>query len=190
MLTNVAAGKSSNRRQSSLPGVQVSNSGQNGSSGSQVSSFFTVLASKRLAKQAAHKVYSRRSPSASSHFELELARRQPSYRMEPRRRLDIEHIKSTVEVIINRRMKGFHYSADVAGIVTKIITEEIKDAVKEMNFDRYKLVCMVSLGQRQGQGVRISSRCVWDPSTDNHCTYSWSNGKVFCTATVFGMYHE
>ena len=157
-----------------------------------VSSLFGLLASKRLAKQAAHKMYSRRSPSTRSRANLELALlgRQPTFQMEPSKFFDTDAVRAAMEYVINRRMRGFQYSPDIAGVMTKILTDEIKDAVKELNFDRYKIVSLVSVGQRQGQGVRICSRCTWDVSTDTHCTYAWHGDNVFCTATVFGLYFE
>ena len=152
-------------------------------------SLFGLLASKRLAKHAAHKMYSRR-PSAPSRYATELALQQPTYRMEPLRIFDRDAVYSAMRNIVTRRMRGFQYSPDIAGVMTKILTDDIKDAVKELNFDRYKIVCVASIGQRQGQGLKICSRCTWDISTDNHCTYTWNNDNVFCTATVFGLYFE
>ena len=44
-----------------------------------------------------------------------------------------------------------------------------------MNFDRYKLVVDVSIGEFKGQGIRVGSRCIWDTTTDNFATVSYKN---------------
>ena len=40
---------------------------------------------------------------------------------------------------------------------------------------RYKLVTFVALGENRLQGVRVTSRCLWDADTDNYATCSWKN---------------
>ena len=53
---------------------------------------------------------------------------------------------------------------------------------------RYKLVTFVALGENRLQGVRVSSRCLWDAGTDDYATCSFKNDSVFCTAIVFSVY--
>ena len=152
---------------------------------------FGLLASKRLAKQFASRVYARRTAPSSSTSRYDTASyAEPTYRMEPRIRFDVKQVRDCIEDIVSARMKGFQYSPSLAGKMTKLLTEDIKERVKEFNFERYKIVCVVSVGQTKGQGLRVTSRCTWDISTDNHCTYTWTNSQVFCTATVFGLYHD
>jgi hypothetical protein len=57
-------------------------------------------------------------------------------------------------------------------------------------FPRYKLLCVVSVGQKLQQDLRLTSRCVWDPSCDRHVTVTWESNDSFCTVTLYGVYHE
>ena len=74
--------------------------------------------------------------------------------------------------------------------MSRVLSDEIKKGVKAMNFDRYKIVCSVIIGEKKGQGVHVTSRCAWDERSDSFATYSFQNDKIFCTATVFGVYNE
>lgn len=66
----------------------------------------------------------------------------------------------------------------------------IKNQMKDMNFPRYKFICHVIIGQCGGQGMQISSRCVWAPTTDNYEYITYTNGSLFAVATIYGIYYE
>jgi hypothetical protein len=40
---------------------------------------------------------------------------------------------------------------------------------------RYKLAFKVIYGEIKGQGVRVSSKCLWDSNFDNYASYSFAN---------------
>jgi len=39
--------------------------------------------------------------------------------------------------------------------------------------ERYKLAVQVIVGENKGQGVRVTSKCLWDPTIDNSATYTY-----------------
>jgi Tctex-1 family. len=63
--------------------------------------------------------------------------------------------------------------------------------IDEVRLDRYKLAIQVVMGEIKGQGLRITSKCLWDPNFDNWASYTFSNvindlkllnytGKILC----------
>jgi hypothetical protein len=44
-----------------------------------------------------------------------------------------------------------------------------------MKYPRYKFVVQVSITSTTGQGVRVASRCLWDPKKDNFATAVFKN---------------
>ena len=40
---------------------------------------------------------------------------------------------------------------------------------------RFKIVVQTTIGQMRDQGIRIASRCLWDPTTDNYASCSYTN---------------
>ena len=55
---------------------------------------------------------------------------------------------------------------------------------------RYKIVCLVTIGQRKYQKVMVASRCLWNGSHDTCTSASYANLSLFATAMVFGVYFE
>eukprot|EP00002_Diphylleia_rotans_P001737 TRINITY_DN1097_c0_g1_i2.p1 TRINITY_DN1097_c0_g1~~TRINITY_DN1097_c0_g1_i2.p1 ORF type:complete len:131 (-),score=33.73 TRINITY_DN1097_c0_g1_i2:276-668(-) len=74
--------------------------------------------------------------------------------------------------------------------MSKDLSNEIQAKVKEMGFQRYKIITYVFIGENRGQGIRFGSRCLWDTDTDNCASEFYQNQAIFCSATVFGLYYE
>jgi hypothetical protein len=55
---------------------------------------------------------------------------------------------------------------------------------------RFKVVVQTTVGQMRDQGIRIASRCLWDPTTDNYASCSYSNETLFCSALIFALYTD
>jgi hypothetical protein len=49
---------------------------------------------------------------------------------------------------------------------------------------RYKIVVQTTVGQMKDQGIRIASRCLWDPTTDNCVSCSFGNVSLFFSIFV------
>ena len=57
-------------------------------------------------------------------------------------------------------------------------------------FNRYKLVAVVNIGEVKRQSVRVASRCLWQTAYDNFGEGAFENSTLWCTVAVFGMYQE
>lgn len=55
---------------------------------------------------------------------------------------------------------------------------------------RYKLIIQVTVGQKQGQAMRIVSRCLWDTTTDSFASEYYENESMYCVCQVYGLYYE
>ena len=70
------------------------------------------------------------------------------------------------------------------------LADTVKERVKNLGYDRYKLVVQVTVGEKTGQALRLASRCLWDTATDNFASDFYENSSVFCVGMVFGLYYE
>ena len=43
---------------------------------------------------------------------------------------------------------------------------------------RFKLICQASVGENNGQSLRMASRCLWDVEIDNCATSTWTNVRA------------
>mmetsp|Transcript_26362 Transcript_26362/g.38580 ORF Transcript_26362/g.38580 Transcript_26362/m.38580 type:complete len:152 (+) Transcript_26362:165-620(+) len=82
-------------------------------------------------------------------------------------------------------------TADDFESLSKDIADKIKTKCKNtLNLPRYKLIVQVTIGQKKDQGVSITSRCLWDTSTDNYASVSYQDAFIWASALVFGLYIE
>lgn len=45
----------------------------------------------------------------------------------------------------------------------------------ELNYERYKIVIQVEIGEFKGQGIKVGSRALWDVTTDTFASGSFRN---------------
>ncbi len=117
-------------------------------------------------------------------------RLQPNYRIEPKAKFDSERVTRIIQETVFRRMANYTYNSKLASQTMKTLAEELKAKVKEQGFDRYKVVSVVSLVEKKGQGVMESSRCVWDPRWDTYAQFVHETPNIICIAMVFGVFRE
>lgn len=53
---------------------------------------------------------------------------------------------------------------------------------------RYRYVVQVSVGENNGQGMKVQSRCVWDEDTDDVAFVSFKNDSIFVVVIAFAVY--
>ncbi|KAB1283056.1 Tctex1 domain-containing protein 2, partial [Camelus dromedarius] len=79
-------------------------------------------------------------------------------------------VKDCIHAVLKQELANAEYSPEEMPQLTKRLSENIKDKLKEMGFDRYKMVVQVVIGEQRGEGVFMAARCFWDADTDN-CTH-------------------
>ncbi|KAI8509208.1 Tctex-1 [Branchiostoma belcheri] len=99
-------------------------------------------------------------------------------------------VETMLNLLLQQFLENETYRPENVGFLTRRLTENIKDRVKELNFPRYKIVCHVYIGQSGNNSLEVASRCVWDQQNDNFATATFQNGSLFAVATVYGVYFE
>lgn len=156
-------------------------------------SLFSLLASQRFARQIAQKIYHKRAVRLSSDTVFSTApppALEPTYRTEPKRQFNSAIILRMLTTILNERLRDFEYSPNLARWFVKKLSDEVRNRVKRMNIDRYKVVCVASIGQKHEQGLMVASRCLWNPHFDTSVTHTWQNESAYCNIAVYAIYCE
>jgi hypothetical protein len=99
-------------------------------------------------------------------------------------------VQAILKSVLKERMEKQQYDPVKAAQISKHIAEDLREKVKALGYDRYKLVIQVTLGQKKGQAMRIVSRCLWDTSTDSFASEYVENESLYCVCQVFGLYFE
>ncbi|XP_057696018.1 dynein light chain Tctex-type protein 2B isoform X2 [Corythoichthys intestinalis] len=109
---------------------------------------------------------------------------RPNYQHKFKPAVVKECIRETVKAMLSEA----EYDPDEVSELTSTLADRVKNKVKKLGFDRYKLVVQVTIGEQRGQGVKMSSRCLWDADTDNYAEDVFMNESLFCAVAVFGSY--
>ena len=95
-----------------------------------------------------------------------------------------------IEQVIEENLKDREYNPEEAQKQAEHIVNSIRSGVKQLNVPCYKIIVQSVIGQVDGQGVRIASKCLWDEMNDNYASWTYKNHSLFCTGIVFGIYYE
>lgn len=117
----------------------------------------------------------------------------PTYRMEPEEieRFYPSKAKAIAEKIAAEELNGQVYDEEDAKIWSLNISDKVREAVStSIPNSRYKIVVQTILGQIKDQGIRVASRCLWDPTTDNYTSATYKNQTLFCNVLIFALYTD
>uniref|UniRef100_A0A8C8Z7A7 Dynein light chain Tctex-type 2B n=1 Tax=Prolemur simus TaxID=1328070 RepID=A0A8C8Z7A7_PROSS len=98
-------------------------------------------------------------------------------------------VKECIHAVLKEELANAEYSPEEMPQLTKHLSENIKDKLKEMGFDRYKMVVQVVIGEQRGEGVFMAARCFWDADTDNYIHDVFMNDSLFCVVAAFGCFY-
>ncbi|XP_063057829.1 dynein light chain Tctex-type protein 2B [Engraulis encrasicolus] len=97
--------------------------------------------------------------------------------------------KECIREVLRNHLMGVQYDPENVPTLSKLLADTIKDKLKGVGFERYKLVVQVALGEQRGEGVKMAARCFWDADTDSYAQDIFMNESLFCVAAVFGSYY-
>ena len=98
-----------------------------------------------------------------------------------------ENVKSIIQEVLNEELGNKTYE-EVDDTAVKHISDTVKEKLKGLEYDRYKFVSYVTIGEKKGEGVKMVTRCLWDSDTDNYASVTFSNETLFCVAVAYGVF--
>ena len=129
-------------------------------------------------------------PGETSHKRKPRLTYENTYHLEPKEKFQASKVKAIIEDVLNSRLKDEVYDPKSCRQWVKTLSEIIKGRVKDLKYERYKLVVTVTIGQLKDQGFRMGSRCCWDAKQDTFATASFRNKTLFAVGSVWGVYYE
>lgn len=121
---------------------------------------------------------------------MDALRYQPSYQLDSKSPYSREICKKLLKELVDKEMKSYAYDGDTAEELCKGLCESIKSNIKTSKFDRYKLMVVVTLGEKFMQDVKLKAGFLWDKDRDGFASYSYDRPDLFVIATVYAVYYE
>lgn len=109
---------------------------------------------------------------------------------EPNAKFQHHKVLQVVRDLLKERMEGQKYDPVKGAQTAKQLADDLREKIKALGYERYKLVVQVTLGQEKGQAMRIASRCLWDTKSDNFASDCYQNDSLYCVCQVYGLYYE
>ncbi|XP_033636207.1 tctex1 domain-containing protein 2-like [Asterias rubens] len=116
--------------------------------------------------------------------------RPNTYKMDPERPFREKPVKQVIENVLQDLEKVRYDSPVLMAAKARNISDSVKQRVKLLGFDRYKLVCVVCLGQKSGQEVQDVGRCLWDSAKDGFVSVVYENPTLFAVVSLYAVYQE
>ncbi|XP_032236835.2 dynein light chain Tctex-type 5-A [Nematostella vectensis] len=125
-------------------------------------------------------------------YEFDLDDSPPNtYRLEPGKQFEVTVVQRIMREVFEEEIKDLEYDAEKCAPLCKRLSDVVKARVKGLQYPRYKIIALVYVGQKEGQDVRITSRCVWDTRFDNCAQYAYEGlHDTYAVGMVYGIYQE
>ncbi|XP_028857308.1 dynein light chain Tctex-type protein 2B isoform X1 [Denticeps clupeoides] len=77
-------------------------------------------------------------------------------------------VKECIREILREHLTGLQYEPEQIPALSRTLADCIKDRLKGVELERYKLVVQVVIGEQRGEGLKMAARCFWDSDTDSY----------------------
>ncbi|KAJ8725501.1 hypothetical protein PYW08_003684 [Mythimna loreyi] len=111
-----------------------------------------------------------------------------TYQLEPRVRFNVTEVTNSVNSILDAFYTDFKYNAMEAPIKIMLIADEVMRTVKEMKFNRFRIISVVTLMQKRAQSYNNAVAFLWDHEFDSIVNVQREEHTSLIQVTVFGVY--
>ncbi|XP_068629704.1 dynein light chain Tctex-type protein 2B-like [Battus philenor] len=113
-----------------------------------------------------------------------------TYQLEPRTRFHIEKVTLAMEAILDEAFTGHKYNEQESPAMALRVAGEIMRKIKDFEFNRYRVICIVTIAQKRSQCYNNAIGFLWDHERDAYIDMMRENNTAFIQATAFGVYYD
>ncbi|XP_013382553.1 tctex1 domain-containing protein 1 [Lingula anatina] len=113
-----------------------------------------------------------------------------TYKLEPDCRFPEREARQIIENVLEQNLHDKKYDPNIMNRKCRTLSDMIKDRIKEMNLERFKIVTSVMITEKQHQAMQVVSRCIWDQRWDNYACGVYSNKTLYAIGLVYVVYYE
>ncbi|XP_011875299.1 PREDICTED: tctex1 domain-containing protein 1-like [Vollenhovia emeryi] len=115
---------------------------------------------------------------------------QNTYRLEAYKPFKCEVVDLILIGVMQEYLASLKYHPQICMQICQRMSEEVRDKICRKFYDRYKVVVVMSIVQKLGQGVRIDFSKLWDVQRDAYSTHVIETAEYFAIGLVVGTYYE
>ncbi|XP_065370201.1 dynein light chain Tctex-type protein 2B [Calliphora vicina] len=114
----------------------------------------------------------------------------PTYRMKSISPFNKEVCEKIIKTVMDNTFGEFTYTPKSTLELCAEVSEEIKNRIKAQNYDRYRYIVVVSIGEKLMQGFHSLVNFLWDADNDGYLSYTVDTPKFFAIATLYYIYYD
>ncbi|XP_017794595.1 PREDICTED: tctex1 domain-containing protein 1-A-like [Habropoda laboriosa] len=115
---------------------------------------------------------------------------QNTYRLDASDPFKVDPVDKIVKMAMIANLENISYDAIESPKVCEKVATDIRERIKKLNFDRYKIVVKVTIIEKASQSIQSSMGFLWDPEKDNYSTFAYEARTFHAYCCVFGLYYE
>ncbi|XP_048377685.1 dynein light chain Tctex-type 5-like [Stegostoma tigrinum] len=151
--------------------------------------FSGIVVARRLTKNLKERTALKRAAKVSTVTKI-VNDQVPPFSSNPPEKFCTSRVQVFLEEYLPDKLRDIAYGPALASQLSKEMSNEIKEFAKGILPPRYKLVCMVTLGEKKNEDAVLTSQALWDSYADTFVSRCSENGTMFCVACVFAVYCE
>ncbi|XP_033637100.1 tctex1 domain-containing protein 2-like [Asterias rubens] len=109
---------------------------------------------------------------------------------DPDYHFNASRVEKLLKKLTESMLDGIAYDRNTTPDLARNLSEDVKNRVKQLKYDRYKIAVHVIIGSVDGQGMKIVSRSVWDDQLDNYASTFYQSSTLFAVVMVHATYYE
>ncbi|RKP01857.1 hypothetical protein CXG81DRAFT_7835, partial [Caulochytrium protostelioides] len=113
-----------------------------------------------------------------------------TYQVKPEKKPMAKELSGIAHDTLQRLLTNVKYDGQTVETTQLHIANEIMAAAKALQYPRHKYIVEVVVSEFQSQGIKVSSRALWDASTDEQAAATFQNSSLSAVAMVFACYFE
>ena len=103
---------------------------------------------------------------------------------------EVHVVQKIIQNVLEKYLEHQEYDGPLMGQKSRTLADMIKEKVKALHYDRYKIVTWVVIGQKGCNDIRIASKGVWDKDNDNYAEAVYENKSLYALGVCYAIYQE
>ncbi|CAH0720648.1 unnamed protein product, partial [Brenthis ino] len=112
----------------------------------------------------------------------------PTYQLDPSYKFDVPTVKKIIEQLLDDNFTDHKYNIQESPALALRLAGELMRKLKSLQFNRYRIIAVVTIGQRRAQCYNNAISFLWDHERDDYVDLQREDSSAFIQVTAFGVY--
>ncbi|XP_034840274.1 dynein light chain Tctex-type protein 2B-like [Maniola hyperantus] len=112
----------------------------------------------------------------------------PTYQLGSTYKFHLPTVQKITDQVLDEHWTGHKYNVQDSPALALRIAGELMRRLKAIQFNRYRIICVVTIGQRRAQSYNNAVAFLWDHEQDNYVDVNREVTTAFIQVTTFGVY--